>query len=180
MAQLRDTNISGNLTVSDNLKINGNLEVVGETISNLEATQISSEKFKITQDGTYVEHEEEFDLDNYGMDLNNNDIIGCNSIYFSDVSNNASEGIHFVGSSKDEAYLNKPEYTTTLHSLWCDKNGELHYTPNREKGAKSTTSIFSIDSSGILTLNGVPIKVQIDNKNTEDNKNDDIITMTIF
>lgn len=76
------------------------------------------------------------DLTRAGLNMANSDIVGCNSIYFQDGAEYATEGIQFFGSS------------STVHSLWCTSTGTLYYTPKRALGTKSTDGSFSVDASG--------------------------------
>lgn len=79
----------------------------------------------------------------YGINMNNSDIIGCNSIYFKDACDSATEGIHFMYSNLDNANT-----STIVHSLWCTSGGTLTFTPSRKLGTKDESSKFSVDSSG--------------------------------
>ena len=57
---------------------------------------------------------------NFSLDMNNSDIIGANSIYFRDVSDGWSEGVHFIDSNSkyDTIYaLNGVPYFMKTHSV---------------------------------------------------------------
>ncbi len=68
---------------------------------------------------------------NYGMNLQNSDIVGVNSIYTSDKAESYTEGINFYRSS------------TTWDSFWI-KDGTIYFQPN----APTSTSKHSIYHSG--------------------------------
>lgn len=61
----------------------------------------------------------------YALNLANSNIIGVNSIFTADASENAQEGIHFYRSS------------TTVDSLHA-RSGVLYFTPNRTLGQNGT------------------------------------------
>ena len=62
-----------------------------------------------------------YEADNtYGIKLNNSDIVGINSLYFSDYSDNGKEAINFPRSTAG--------YWDSLYS----HNGTLYYVPNRQ------------------------------------------------
>jgi hypothetical protein len=80
---------------------------------------------------------------NYGINLNNSDIIGVNSIYTQDLAEDSSEGIHFYRSS------------TTWDTLTA-KKGVLYFTPNRALTNTELTPLFSA-----LSNNGNNISITI-------------------
>ena len=59
------------------------------------------------------------------IDMQNSNIIGLNSIYTADASNNAAEGIHFYRDA------------THVDTLWMNA-GDLLFAPNRELGTSTT------------------------------------------
>lgn len=61
----------------------------------------------------------------HAINMNNSNIIGLNSIYTCDASDNASEGIHFYRDS------------THFDSLWAS-GGDLLFVPNRALGTSTT------------------------------------------
>lgn len=66
--------------------------------------------------------------DNYttcGINMQNSDIVGLNSIYTADASDNAAEGIHFYRDS------------THVDTLWMN-GGDLLFVPNRVLGTSTT------------------------------------------
>lgn len=87
--------------------------------------------------GKYVEtfSTTTYDLTNCGLDMQNSDIVGCNSIYFKDSSDGDMEGIQFYNTA------------TTVSSLWCTAGGTLSYTPKRAMGQSGTVK-FSVTSGG--------------------------------
>lgn len=62
----------------------------------------------------------------YALNLNNSNIVGVNSIYTADLSDNSQEGIHFYRS------------TTAVDTLYA-KNGVLYFVPNRTLGQNGTS-----------------------------------------
>ena len=62
-----------------------------------------------------------------GLDMNNSNIIGVNSIYTADASDNSSEGIHFY---RD---------TTHVDTLWAS-SGNLYFSPNRTIGSGTSAA----------------------------------------
>lgn len=66
--------------------------------------------------------------DNYttcGINMQNSDIVGLNSIYTADASDNAGEGIHFYRDS------------THVDTLWMN-GGDILFVPNRALGTSTT------------------------------------------
>lgn len=61
----------------------------------------------------------------YALNLNNSDIIGLNSLYWQDVCNDDTEGIHFIRTNNN---------TDTLRGY----EGDLIWTPNHSKTAAGT------------------------------------------
>ena len=72
-----------------------------------------------------------------GLNANNSNIYGLNSLYFADASETAAEGINFYRSS------------TTVDSLW-GSNGNLYWTPNRTYGSAGT-SYYVLTSNNYST-----------------------------
>lgn len=70
----------------------------------------------------------------YGLNCNNSDIVGANSIYFGDLSDYASEGIHFYRDS------------THWDSIWI-KNGVFYFNPNRLITDMPSTGYIMLHSS---------------------------------
>ena len=67
--------------------------------------------------------------DNYtdaGLNLHNSDIVGVNSIYTADASENSQEGIHFYRDA------------THVDTIWVAK-GVMYFTPNRTIGSAGTS-----------------------------------------
>lgn len=67
--------------------------------------------------------------DNYtdaGLNLHNSDIVGVNSIYTADASENSQEGIHFYRDA------------THVDTIWVAK-GVMYFTPNRTIGGAGTS-----------------------------------------
>lgn len=62
----------------------------------------------------------------YGLNFNNSDVIGANSIYFGDAANSQGEGLQFY---RDATHWD------TLRAY----NGVLYFSPNRPHGGTSTT-----------------------------------------
>ena len=114
-------------------------------------------------------------LTSYAINLSNSNIVGVNSIYTADLSDNSQEGIHFYRT------------TTTVDSLWA-KNGILYFTPNRtigNAGAANYTILhsnntYAANSNGtavtitrntdttIATINGVAVKIKIPESDNTD------------
>lgn len=63
--------------------------------------------------------------DSYALNLNNSDIIGLNSLYWQDICNDDTEGIHFIRTNNN---------TDTLRGY----DGDLIWTPNHSKTASGT------------------------------------------
>ena len=61
-----------------------------------------------------------------GINLNNSNIVGVNSIYTKDASENAQEGIHFYRDA------------THVDTIWA-ASGKLNFTPNRQLTTNGTT-----------------------------------------
>lgn len=76
-----------------------------------------------------------------GLNLNNSDITGANSIYFSGLSNNSKEGISFLNDTQNKA-----------DTIWS-QNGKLYYTPQRNTGEFGTS--YEILHKGNNILEGV-------------------------
>jgi hypothetical protein len=93
-----------------------------------------------TQSEKYVESSgsASFTFTNCGLDMANSDIVGCNSIYFQDACESATEGIHFYGNN------------TTVHTLWCSSAGTLAFAPSRAAGNTGTVK-FSVTKDGLVT-----------------------------
>lgn len=72
-----------------------------------------------------------------GLNANNSNIYGLNSLYFADPSETAAEGINFYRSS------------TTVDSLW-GSNGNLYWTPNRTYG-NAGTNYYVLTSNNYST-----------------------------
>lgn len=72
-----------------------------------------------------------------GLNANNSNIYGLNSLYFADPSETAAEGINFYRSS------------TTVDSLW-GSNGNLYWTPNRTYG-QAGTNYYVLTSNNYST-----------------------------
>lgn len=86
--------------------------------------------------------------DKFGLNLQNSDIVGVNSIYFQDLCDGAEEGIQWYrGTNADSVPL--------YDSLWC-KNGVLYFTPNRVKTSSSTTTGSTILHTGNAFTTTVP------------------------
>ena len=71
------------------------------------------------------------------LKLQNSNIIGVNSIYTADLSDNAQEGIHFY---RDSTHVD------SIHA----KNGMLYFTPNRQLGTNGTS--IEVVTAGSSTL----------------------------
>ena len=71
-----------------------------------------------------------------GINMNNSNIVGVNSIYTKDASDNAQEGIHFY---RD---------TTHVDTIWA-ASGKLNFTPNRQLTTNGTT--YEVYHTGNLT-----------------------------
>ncbi len=84
------------------------------------------------------------DAQNYGLDLNNSDIIRLNGLWFADQCDGPSEGIHFKHS--DAA---NPTWDRLLA-----KNGGLYFVPNTELGDAGTA--YTVFHSG-MTSNPIPV-----------------------
>ena len=84
--------------------------------------------------------------DNYassGINMNNANIVGVNSIYTKDASDNAQEGIHFFRDA------------THVDSLWAAA-GKLNFTPNRQLTTNGTTyEVYHAGNLSPVTLNTV-------------------------
>ena len=74
-------------------------------------------------------------LSGYGMNANNSDIVGVNSIYTEDLADDMGEGIHFFRSSG---------YWDSLTS----SNGVLYYYPNRPTATTAFAYAYTIYHSG--------------------------------
>ena len=74
-------------------------------------------------------------LSGYGMNANNSDIVGVNSIYTEDLADDMGEGIHFFRSSG---------YWDSLTS----SNGVLYYYPNRPTATTAFANAYTIYHSG--------------------------------
>ena len=82
---------------------------------------------------------DKYNVDEYGLDCNNSNIIGVNNIKFKDdPDEDASEGIHFYRTD------------STWDSLW-GRNGALYFTPNHPTG----TTNYTIYHSGNLTYSTI-------------------------
>lgn len=86
--------------------------------------------------------------DKFGLNLQNSDIVGVNSIYFQDLCDGAEEGIQWYRGTNANSV---PLYD----SLWC-KNGVLYFTPNRAKTSSSTTTGSTILHTGNAFTTTVP------------------------
>lgn len=76
-----------------------------------------------------------------GLNANNSNIYGLNSLYFADASETAAaEGINFYRSS------------TTVDSLW-GSNGNLYWTPNRTYGSAGTSYYVLTSNNYSIHLN---------------------------
>ena len=84
----------------------------------------------------------------YALNLNNSNIIGVNSIYMADLSDNASEGIHFY------------QTATTADTLWA-KNGIFYFAPNRALGGTPAPISYQVLHSG-----GGPVDGQLKTSRT--------------
>ena len=72
----------------------------------------------------------------YALHLNNSDIVGINGMYFSDMSDQGSEGINFYRDST---------HWDSLHA----GNGVLYFTPNRQNGSSGEQQIvYTIPNYG--------------------------------
>lgn len=67
---------------------------------------------------------------NYGLNMNNSDIIGANRIVFGDLSESYTEGLAFYRSS------------TTYDNFWI-KNGVMYFTPNAPTDTTSNVVLHS-------------------------------------
>lgn len=92
-----------------------------------------------------------FNEANYGLNLNNSDIIGLNGLYFNfnlndnleDASDSPSEGIHFRSSVNNNG-------NPKVHSIICDGSGIFKYIPDRQVGTNDGTPVFTISNTGAI------------------------------
>ena len=103
-----------------------------------------------------------------GINMGNSNIVGVNSIYTADASDNSQEGFHFYRDS------------THVDTLYA-KSGVLYFVPNRAIGSvgtsytiahsgnitDNTTNILGTSNTTIATIAGVNITAKVDHiKNT--------------
>jgi len=114
----------------------------GNTISSTYLTKSGG-----TMTGTLTLVDSRYSDDNAtcALDVQNSNIIGVNSIYTADASDNAKEGIHFY---RDSTHFD------SIHA----SNGELYFTPNRALGdAGSSKKVLREDTLVIGGKNLLPI-----------------------
>lgn len=143
MAQLNDTMVQGDLRVTGTMYGNVTGSLAGNASSATKATQdsdgnqINSTYLKLsggTMTGTLTAKAGQYTDDGVtgALDMKNSNIIGVNSIYTSDASEDASEGINFFRKTENNVHY----YDT----LWM-KDGALLFSPNRAAtGSGSSTS----------------------------------------
>ena len=83
-------------------------------------------------------------LSGYGLNANNSDIVGLNSIYTEDLADDMGEGIHFYRSSG---------YWDSLTS----SNGVLYYYPNRPTATTAFANAYTILHSGNYSSYALPL-----------------------
>ena len=124
MAQLNDLLVMGQSTLLGPVNIQNNLNVSNNTniegILTLKASQYTDSR-----------------TEGYALNLRNSNVVGVNSIYMADLSDVASEGIHFYRGEN------------TVDTLWV-KNGVPYFTPNRTLGTNGTN--YTIYHTGNLSF----------------------------
>lgn len=141
MARLNDTIVNGDLATT------GSIAESGSSLVDKYAPKTHTHDYMPISGGTftgvvnafgeqYVESGGSYSLTRCGLNMQNSDIIGCNSIIFKDASDGASEGIQFYHSEGK------------VNSLWCAAGGTLYFTPNRPLGSSETPSVLSVTQDG--------------------------------
>lgn len=94
---------------------------------------------------------------NYGLNMNNSDIIGANAIYFGDTSNSNQEGLHFIRSNGNY---------DTLRAM----NGVLMFATNIAAAEQPTSNVYNtVYHTGNLTKSSIGLG-NVDNT-SDSNKN---------
>ena len=115
----------GNVENKSSATIRGELTSSNVTTA-LGYTPVSKAGDTMTGPLTLLSNQYGDNYNSYALNLSNSNIVGVNSIYTADLSDNAQEGIHFFRTS------------TTVDSLWA-KNGVLYFAPNRTLGQDGTS-----------------------------------------
>ena len=138
------------LRVKGNSYFDGIIEANDAIIANSNITATGS---KYIENSTKAASDKDrVNLNRYGLNMSNSDIIGCNSIYFNDNSDTSMEGIHFMQTNLDDTI--KDTNPTKIHSLWCTAGGTLNFTPDRAIGTEGTP-MFSVKNNGDVTCGSI-------------------------
>ena len=144
-------NATGNVTMKHNVGIGGNLSVSGVLTttdaatfsSTLTTTGAATFNSTLTVGGKLTLQAGQYSdaYDTGALNLQNSNINGVNSIYFADLSDNASEGIHFYRTA------------TTCDSIWV-KEGGFYFSPARNINGTAPYQYTVYHTGNISTMTG--------------------------